>query len=62
MTLNRSTRTNVTLPGSQPFLEELLYTDHTLQLLFPTIQEIVELLIGVVTVCAGLNTVQERLL
>ena len=62
MALNRSTRTNVALPGSQPLLEELLYTHHTLQLLFPTIQEIVEFLVSVVTMRAGLNTVQERLL
>lgn len=50
MALNRTAGTNVSLPRSEPLLEELLYTHHTLQLLFPTIQEIVELFVGVVIV------------
>lgn len=62
MALNRTAGTNVSLPGSEPLLEELLYTHHTLQLFFPTIQEIVELLVGVVIVQAGPNAVQKRLL
>lgn len=62
MALNRTAGNNVPLPGSQPLFEELLYTHHTLQLLFPTIQEVVELLVGVVIVQASLNAVQKRLL